>query len=174
MGSDALVIESGLRWYAIRTKSNKEKEVEKRLTDLKVEVFLPWLRARRRVGTRFQWVLVPLFPCYLFCRLDLVNSGKLVRYSPGVRDFLKFGNVIAEIGDRIIGELRARCPDGVARIEPIAIKPGEAVKIKEGPFAGLEAIFEKKMKGSERVAVLLEFLGRQTRIVVPSETIGKI
>jgi transcriptional antiterminator RfaH len=47
------------------------------------------------------------------------------------------------------------------------------VRISEGPFAGLEAIFEQKLKGSERVAVLLEILGRQTRIVLPSETIAK-
>jgi len=174
MGVDSLLIEPGIRWYAIRTKSNKEKEVQKRLSDLELEVFLPWLRARRRVGTKFQWVLVPLFPCYLFCRLDLITSGKSVRYAPGVRDFLKFGNVIAEISEGVICQLRERCPDGVARIEPIVMKPGEAVKIKEGPFAGLEAVFEEKLKGSERVAVLLEFLGRQTRVVVPSETIGRI
>jgi len=174
MGRDSLLIEPGMRWYVIRTKANKEKEIEKRLSDLKLEVFLPWLRSRRRVGTRFQWVLVPLFPSYLFCRLDVVTSGKVVRYSPGVKDFLKFGNAIVEIGDSIIRELKERCPGGVARIEPVAIKPGDAVRIKEGPFAGLEAIFERKMKGSERVAVLLEFLGRQTRVVVSSETIGRI
>lgn len=174
MKLEPLLIEPGMRWYAIRTKGNKEKEVEKRLAALELEVFLPWLRARRRVGTKFQWVLVPLFPGYLFCRLDLVTSGKVARYCPGVRDFLKFGNAIVEIGDSIIRELQDRCPEGVARIEPVAMNPGDAVKINEGPFAGLEAIFERKMKGSERVAVLLEILGRQTRLVLPSETIAKI
>jgi transcription elongation factor/antiterminator RfaH len=174
MKRDPLLIEPGMRWYAIQTKANKEKEVEKRLSDLNVEVFLPWLCTRRRVGTKFQWVLVPLLPCYLFCRLDLVVSGKVVRYSPGVRDFLKFGSVIAEIGEYILRELRDRCPEGVAHIEPVAVHPGDVVKINEGPFAGLEAIFERKMKGSERVAVLLDILGRQTRLVLPSVTIGKI
>ena len=53
-------------------------------------------------------------------------------------------------------------------------KPGDTVRINEGPFSGLEAIFEQKLKGSERVAVLLEILGRQTRIVLASETIAKI
>ena len=174
MKHDPLVIEPGMRWYAIQTKASKEKEVAKRLSDLQVELFLPWLRTRRRVGTKFQWVLVPLFPCYLFCRLDLMVSGKAVRYSPGVRDFLKFGNAIAEIGEPIIRELRERCPEGVARVEPVSVRPGQVVKINEGPFAGLEAIFERHMKWSERVAVLLEILGRQTRLVLPSETIGKI
>ncbi|HEY7168377.1 MAG TPA: transcription termination/antitermination NusG family protein [Candidatus Binatia bacterium] len=174
MERSVLQIEPGLRWYAIQTKVNKEKEVERRLTDLHLEVFLPWMRTRRRIGNRHQWVLVPLFPSYLFCRLDLLESGKAARYSPGVRDFLKFGSHIAEVGEEIITALRERCPDGIAHIEPLAVKPGEAVRIKEGPFTGLEAIFEKALKGSERVAVLLEILGRQTRIVLPTETIGKL
>ena len=100
MNEESLHIEPGLRWYAIQTKANKEKEVEKRLSDLRIEVFLPWMRTRRRIGSRFHWVLVPLFPGYLFCRLDLIESGKAARYAPGVRDFLKFGNHIAEIGER--------------------------------------------------------------------------
>lgn len=174
MEQPVLHVEPGLRWYAIQTKANKEKEVEKRLTDLRLQVFLPWMRTRRRIGSRHQWVLVPLFPSYLFCRLDLVESGKAARYSPGVRDFLKFGSHIAEVGDEIITALHERCPEGVAQIEPLTVKPGETVRIKEGPFSGLEAIFERALKGSERVAVLLEILGRQTRLVLPSETIGKI
>jgi transcriptional antiterminator RfaH len=56
----------------------------------------------------------------------------------------------------------------------VSLTAGDSIRINEGPFAGLEAIFEKKMKGSERVAVLLEILGRQTRLVLPSETVTKL
>jgi len=174
MTQEALQIEPGLRWYALRTKVNREKDVEKRLSDLRLEVFLPWMRARRRIGSTFHWVKVPLFPGYVFCRLDMVNSGKAARYSPGVKDFLTFGSRIAEVGDEIIGALRERCPDGVAQIDPVWANPGDIVRINEGPFSGLEAVFDQKLKGSERVAVLLEILGRQTRIVLPSEAIAKI
>jgi transcriptional antiterminator RfaH len=78
------------------------------------------------------------------------------------------------VGGEIVATLRERCPGGIAQIELVSVKPGDPVKINEGPFSGLEAIFEKKMKGSERVAVLLDILGRQTRLVLPSETIEKI
>jgi len=173
MVQEALRIESGQRWYAIQTKPNKEKEVEKRLSDLGLDVFLPWLRTRRRIGSRHQWVLVPLFPGYLFCFLDMVQSGKAARYSPGVKDFLKFGSQIAEVGGEIVETLRLRCPEGVAQIDPVGAKAGDVIRINEGPFSGLEAIFERSLKGSERVAVLLEILGRQTRIVLPAEAIGR-
>jgi transcriptional antiterminator RfaH len=174
MRQESLQIESGLRWYAIRTKVNREKEVEKRLRDLNLEVFLPWMRARRRIGSRFHWVLAPLFPGYIFCRLDMVLSGKAARYSPGVRDFLTFGSRIAEVSEKIMHGLRERCPGGIAQIDPVSANAGDLVRIKEGPFTGLEAIFDRKLKGSERVAVLLEILGRQTRIVLPGESIAKV
>jgi transcriptional antiterminator RfaH len=174
MRQESLQIEPGLRWYAIQTKVNREKEVEKRLRDLQLEVFLPWMRARRRIGSRFHWVLAPLFPGYVFCRLDMVLSGKAARYSPGVKDFLTFGSRIAEVSENILEALRERCPGGVAEIDPVNAKPGDRVKINEGPFSGLEAIFEQKLRGSERVAVLLDILGRQTRIVLPRETIGRV
>ncbi|HME60269.1 MAG TPA: transcription termination/antitermination NusG family protein [Candidatus Binatia bacterium] len=174
MRHESLRIEAGMRWYAIQTKVNREKDVERRLKDLRLEVFLPWMRARRRIGSRFHWVLAPLFPGYVFCRLDMVVSGKAARYSPGVKDFLTFGSRIAEVSENIIEALRERCPGGVAEIDPVNAKPGDIVRINEGPFSGLEAIFEEKLKGSERVAVLLDILGRQTRIVLPSETIAKL
>jgi transcriptional antiterminator RfaH len=174
MTQESLQIEPGLRWYAIQTKVNREKEVEKRLKDLRLEAFLPFMRARRRIGSRFHWVLAPLFPGYIFCRLDMVLSGKAARYSPGVKDFLTFGSRLAEVGEEIIQALHERCPDGVALIDPVSAQPGDMVRINEGPFSGLEAVFQQKLKGSERVAVLLEILGRQTRIVVPSEMIAKI
>jgi len=173
MSQEPLEIEPGLKWYALRTKANREKDVEKRLADLGLEVFLPWMRARRRIGSRFHWVLAPLFPGYIFCRLDMVLSGKAARYSPGVKDFLTFGARIAEVGEDIIRALRERCPGGIAQIDPLTAKPGDTVRIKEGPFSGLDAIFQQYLKGSERVAVLLEILGRQTRIVLPSETVAK-
>ncbi|MBI4522530.1 MAG: hypothetical protein HY695_01820 [Deltaproteobacteria bacterium] len=171
MNSPSLEIQGGLRWYAIQTKPAKEAVVEKRLRDLALEVFLPWVRLRRRVGTRYQWVLAPLFPGYLFCRLDILAAGKSVRYAPGVKDFVKFGNAIADLGVDVIQTLKERCPGGIARIQSRNFKPGEPVLIREGPLSGLEAVFEQELKESERVAVLLEFLGRRTRLVLGSEMI---
>ena len=174
MSGESLEVEEGVRWYAIETKPRKENVVGKRLSDLRLEVFLPWLHLRRRVGSRFQWVLDPLFPGYLFCRLDLFLSGKMARYAPGVKDFIRFGNRIAEVDGRIIQTLKERCPNGVAQIQTRIYRVGEAVMIKEGPLAGFEAIFEQEMKGSERVAVLLDLLGRSTRVVLPNSMIGPV
>ncbi|MGH7831950.1 MAG: transcription termination/antitermination protein NusG [Candidatus Binatia bacterium] len=169
-----LEIENGQRWYTIRTKPRKEGTVEKRLKDLKLEVFLPWIRARRRIGTRHQWILEPLFPGYLFCHVDLLLAGKVARYSPGVKDFVRFGNRIPAVTEEVIHNLLARCPDGVAQIGPRPYRAGEALMIKEGPLSGLDVIFEREMRGVDRVAVLLDLLGRQTRLILRSEMVARI
>jgi len=62
----------------------------------------------------------------------------------------------------------------VAEIKPRPYRPGEPILIKEGPFAGLEAMFERAMIGSERIAILLELLGRRTRLVLSSEMIARV
>jgi transcription antitermination factor NusG len=38
----------------------------------------------------------------------------------------------------------------------------------------VEAIFQRALKDSERVAVLLEILGRQTKLELPAEAIEKL
>jgi len=117
--------------------------------------------------------LDPLFPGYLFCRLDLFAAGKAARYAPGVKDFVRSGNRIPDIGDEVIGGLRERCPDGIAVFKPRPYRAGEPVLIREGPLSGIEAVFEREMRGSDRVTVLLELLGRHTRLILNNEMISR-
>jgi transcription elongation factor/antiterminator RfaH len=161
------------RWYALQTKPKKESFVEQCFKERGREVFLPWIRQRRRVGTRFVWASVPLFPGYVFCRLELETEARAVRYSPGVKDFVMFGDVVAEVGEDTVELLKARCPQGFAQFEPRPYVRGDKVLIREGALTGLEGVFEREMKGKDRVAVLLELLGRQTRLVVERYQIGR-
>ena len=101
-------------------------------------------------------------------------SGKTARYIPGVKDFLKFGSHVAEVPQPIVDQLRERCPGGVAQVEPIRLTAGQVIRIQEGPFAGVEAIFERALKDSDRVAVLLDILGRQTKLELPAASIEKL
>jgi transcription antitermination factor NusG len=51
------------------------------------------------------------------------------------------------------------------------VKPGEEVEIAGGAFHGLKAVVSQVMPGSRRVVVLLDFLGRQSAVQVPSASI---
>jgi transcription antitermination factor NusG len=98
-------------------------------------------------------------------------SGKAARYAPGVKDFVNFGSCVPEVETEVIQALRDRCTNGIAEIQKRICEIGERVMIREGALSGLEAIFEQEMGGGQRVAVLLEILGRRTRVVLSSEMI---
>ncbi len=59
-------------------------------------------------------------------------------------------------------------PEEPAFVKFLTLKPGQPLIIKEGPFAGLKATFERPMIDG-RVAIVLDLLGRTTRLVL-SET----
>jgi transcriptional antiterminator RfaH len=167
----AIPLDGRAGWYTVQTKPRKEGETEKGLRALNLEVFLPRLRCRRRVGSRHQWVLGPLFPCYLFCRLDLAVSAKAVRYTPGVKDFVKFGGYIPEVRRETIHAVMERCSNGVVEIKPPPLTPGQRVVINEGTLSGLEAVFERELNQGQRVRVLIEFLGSANKLTLSRELI---
>ena len=61
-------------WYLVRTKTGKERWVRDQLTPQLPEVFLPLLEASTPRWGKLAWTVAPLFPGYLFARLDPGNS----------------------------------------------------------------------------------------------------
>jgi Transcription termination factor nusG len=59
-----------LPWFAIRVKSRHEKSVSHLFTLKGLESFLPLYKARHRWVDRTKNLDLPLFPGYVFCRMD--------------------------------------------------------------------------------------------------------
>jgi transcription antitermination factor NusG len=80
------------------------------------------------------------------------------------------------LGDEMINLIRRK----VERLNPAggwtnaAFQPGETVRIKDGPLTGILAVFDGPSKPSERVRVLLDFLGRTARARVPVGSLEKV
>lgn len=151
-------------WYVVHTKVRKEQYAEWQLTRRGVETFLPWIIHPSRIS--LDDVLQPLFPGYLFARVDLARQYWDVVWAPGVHRLVGFGETPSSIDDGLIDFLRARAGDGgVVRMFPV-FREGDRVRIKQGPLAGLVGIIEKPCGGRGRVRVLMELLRRQTRVEV--------
>lgn len=161
-------------WYIVQTKPHKEAFVESRLEELAVEVFLPRIVERVRAGLTLQRRISPMFPSYLFTRLAIDSLGKTVRYTHGVRDFVRFGGPAQPVAPEIVEALRWRTwPNGVCELPPVSFQPGERLQISDGPLRGLEVIFEREMNGPERVAVLLAEVKLAARIILRAEALSK-
>jgi transcriptional antiterminator RfaH len=162
------------RWYLIYTKPASEALALENLARQRYEAYMPrLLQTVRRGGRRFERT-GPLFPRYLFLRL---NEGEQalgpVTSTVGVRGVVRFGNRYTIVPDHVVRDLQQRADPvtGLHRLNCGAkLRPGAAVRIRLGPFDGLEGVFERDA-GAERVFVLLRLLGHETAVCVPSESI---
>jgi transcription antitermination factor NusG len=77
------------------------------------------------------------------------------------------------VSEWIIGDLKARCARGPIEIPKRELLTGEPVRVLGGPFREFEGIFERKLSGPERVAILLSALGAGARVVLPASMIEK-
>ncbi|HXP62941.1 MAG TPA: transcription termination/antitermination NusG family protein, partial [Dongiaceae bacterium] len=154
-----------MAWYCLRSHPKHEHIAAAHLRqELEVEAFLPRIRYKR--STRFgpAWVNEALFVNYLFARFDLATSLRGVQHARGVRAVVRFGAQWPTVPVPVIDELRAAMGDEELRIIDDSFHPGDAVEITGGPFDGLAAVVARVMPGPQRVAVLMEFLGRQTLV----------
>jgi len=159
-------------WYAVQTKARQEAIAEQHLGNQAFHTFLPLLRIVRHRRGRWQGVIEPLFPGYLFVELDIEQQNAApIRSTRGVISLVRHGGIPRPIPTHIIEPLiDAQHTHGEA-IEPEKLfKAGDKVTLIDGPFAGLTAIFEAK-SSQERVILMLNMLGGQTRVSVSAHDI---
>lgn len=154
-----------LAWFCLRTQPKHEQIAAVHLTQFaRIEIFHPRIRFTRSSRRGPVTVIESLFPNYLFARFDWHTELNLVQYTNGVSHIVHFGNHWPTISDDLILELRELF--GAEEIRTIPASPcvGDSVLVSAGVFEGLEAIVTRVMPGSQRVAVLLDFLGRQSMV----------
>jgi transcriptional antiterminator RfaH len=157
-------------WYLIYTKPHKELVAKENLERQGYEVYLPMARIRRRRLGKGATRIEPLFPRYLFIRLDAqTDNWSPIRSTLGVSNLVKFGMYPSTVPELLIDLLRDRCDeDGIQDITSGEYRSGDAVRVMEGPMTGLEGVFLAKTS-SDRVLVLLDIVGKHTRVSLTSE-----
>ncbi len=152
-------------WYLVFTKPRQERKALENLERQRYEAWLPLMCVRRRRTGRLAERVEPMFPRYLFIRLDDEHDDwGPVRSTLGVANMVRFSGRAARVPDDLVEAIRARCDgQGVWRVPERELRAGDPVRIEEGPFAGYEAIF-KASTSRERVVVLLTIAGRETPV----------
>lgn len=155
------------RWYVVHTHAASEERARVNLERQGFHAWLPLCRRRRRHARKLEVVCRPLFPRYLFVRLDLdTDRWRPILSTFGVADMIGSTAGPVPVPSRVIDGLTARAgSDGIFDLEPAPFKPGEPVRIAGGPFAELEGIFEAQSDDA-RVQILLRLMGRSVRVTV--------
>jgi transcription elongation factor/antiterminator RfaH len=161
------------RWYAIHTISKQEDRAHCNLQDMGVETFAPKIKHRsynRRANAR-GYIAKCLFPGYIFARFNPTHQLHKVRFTRGVHSVLKADGKPISIEDEIIGAIQSRIdPDGFVKFND-EFKPGEKIVITSGLFRGMAGVFERKLKDSERVVILLNTIGYQANVTLDLDQI---
>jgi transcriptional antiterminator RfaH len=167
-------ISTEVAWFCVRSQPKHERSAAGHLRQLGIEVLNPRIRFARATRSGPVWVVESMFPNYLFARFNWKTSLNLVHYAQGVAGIVHFGPRWPTVPDCVIEEIRRLVgPEELHRQENMLFAPGDRVELSGGPLHGLEAVITQVMPGQKRVAVLMDFLGRQTAVEVGSHTITK-
>ncbi len=152
-----------MTWYLIQCKPKLETVALENLNSQGYECYLPMMNIEKQVQKKIQIQKTPLFPRYLFINLDddfFAKSWGPIRSTRGVSTLVRFGAEPAKINEDLIEVIKFKENQHQVHIEPL-YKPGQILKILNGPFKDFEAIYQG-MNDQMRVIVLLEFMNKST------------
>ena len=152
------------QWFALRVKSNHEKTVATVARHKGVEEFLPLYRSRHRWSDRFKSVELPLFPGYIFCRIDPKVRLPILTI-PGAMHFVGIGKVPSPIQDSEITAIQSAVGSGLPAEPWVYLEVGQLVRLDDGPLAGLEGILIETRKQC-RVVVSVVLLQRSVAVEI--------
>jgi len=150
-------------WRAVFTKARNEKALARDLLRWEIPYYLPMVPKRNLVRGKVIYSHVPVFSGYLFMfgsEEERVDSLKTNRVS-----------VVLDVPDqsRLRGDLR-QIHQLIETGAPMTIEqrlaPGRAVRIRSGPFIGVEGVITQRRGGRQRLLVAVQFLQRGVSVEV--------
>lgn len=152
------------RWFALRVKSNCERVVAAVARYKGFEEFLPLYRRYHRWSDRSKVVELPLFPGYIFCRINPEFRLPMLTI-PGALHFIGFGKVPAPIEDAEVAAIQKAVTSELGAAPWEYLEVGQLVRLEQGPLAGLEGILVETRKEC-RVVVSVTLLRRSVAVEI--------
>jgi len=161
-------------WYVVQTKPGNEHRVETNLSNQEIEVFLPLLETFQHSSGKMIQKIKPLFPNYLFAKLDIDVHYYKVKWTRGVSKILGNGDGPISISGKVVETIKERTgKDNLVKLEE-GLEEGTLVQFTSGPFKDLMGVFDKKMSDGKRVRVLLSLIGVDVPVQVSRYQIKKV
>jgi transcriptional antiterminator RfaH len=159
-------------WYLVHTKPRQEDVALANLERQGYACYLPQMRIERIRRRKVEIATEPMFPRYLFIRLDSSDQGKSwspIRSTLGVSQLVHFGARAAKVDDALVDLLRQR--EQAMPLDAM-FHSGDSVVITDGPFAGIEAIYQTA-DADRRAFILLEILSKPVSMQIDAGRLRK-
>jgi len=164
-----------MNWYALYTRPRSEKKLAEALKKVGFEHYLPLLRTRKKWSDRYKWVEEPVFASYLFVHIDFELDSLRVLKLPQAVYFVSTEGTPTVIEAHDLELLRLAVDNYAESLvlrDTSALAAGETVRIKDGPFAGKEAVIEH-IQGKTLVVVAFPALNKSVQVEILVEQISK-
>ena len=156
-------------WYLIQFKPNSYRLAERNLHRQGFETFLPMQKITRRKASRFVSDLKPLFPGYMFVRVNSdLAPWRTINSTIGVSKLVSFEGKPKPLSLQLISGLMLRCDASGILLPPKSLSEGDSVEMLTGPFANFIATVDT-IDPEQRIWVLLDFMGQKTRMQVTAD-----
>lgn len=162
-----------LKWFVVQSKPREEERAHHFLEDKGLEAYLPRMEVARIRGFKSVKVEKPLFPSYLFCRFDPVESLAYVRWTKGVAKILPESVAPVALEDEVVATIRRlEQKDGVIRKKPL--RKNDRIRITRGPMKDILGIFDYWTSDQGRVKVLLNFVSYQAAVELHHSLVERV
>ncbi|HTV27519.1 MAG TPA: transcriptional activator RfaH [Xanthobacteraceae bacterium] len=161
----------GSSWHVVQVHPHAELKAKIHLERQGFVTYLPRYLKRRRHARRTDTIPAPLYPSYLFVAFDrAIHRWRSICSTVGVARLVCNGDVPAALDNSIIDGLKNReNADGFIQLKRrLQFAAGDKIRVREGVFSDCLGLFES-MGDRERVAILLELLGRKVRVVLDEQ-----
>ncbi|MCU1338098.1 MAG: transcriptional activator RfaH [Bryobacterales bacterium] len=158
------------KWFALSVNVRHEKIVSQLLLNKGFETFLPLHTRRHQYDRRVRTFDLPLFPGYLFCRVN--PTARLpVLTTPGVLRMIGAGRVPIPLEDDEIVSLQRVAEAGIAMVPHPFWRSGQTGRVTAGPLTGIEGIVVGA-KQSMRLVLSVSLLQRSVLLEIDSDCVA--
>jgi transcriptional antiterminator RfaH len=161
------------RWYVVQTQSNAEHKAVAHLSRQGFNTYLPRYLKRLRHARRMKTVAAPLFPRYLFVTIDMtVQRWRSINSTVGVSRLVSASDQPVPVAEQIIAMLKQREDDaGFVKLDRHpSFCVGDKIRVFDGVFTDCLGLYDG-MPDYDRVAILLDLLGRKVRVVLDADLV---
>lgn len=150
-------------WHVIYIRPGFEKKVAAKLIDKDIEFFLPTRIEIRQWHDRKKKIEVPVFPGYVFVRVDQMDIVQVYNVAGFIR-FLMTGNEIDSLSDQEVDAMK-RLFKSDYQIANFENCEGMPVRVIDGPLIGLEGVLDGKQENG-KFEVCIEILNKSVQVLV--------
>lgn len=165
-------IEMGKNWYAIYVKSRHEFVAYHELLKKGVESYLPQICKSRQWKDRRKMVSFPLFPGYLFIRIDPnpIEVSRVLKVRGVVSVICSKKGYPTSVPEDEINSLKVLVDSGKELDIYPHLTEGTRVLVTRGPLAGAKGTVEKK-ELQYMLVVSIELLGRSLGVKIHADDV---